>query len=267
MVAVRSALIALPKDGELICFLDGCQDRTLDIVKSISDRRLRIHISEKNVGVVEARRKLVALSKAEYIANLDADDLALPWRFKTQLRHLKSGDCDFIFMTAVLFGKNLKPFAVKPQWPVSLNEKQSDLALAFSNPFVNSSFAGRKALVTQLDGFAGAAEDYALWLKASNAGVRMRRLASYGVLYRVHDSQMTRTAEWQKHHSEDERLAVLKDRHYRRLTRSLGIDSHEFGTELLFAEYANSSFMLLLQNIGLKKLFKRLFNRHFQTSH
>ncbi len=260
--ALRSALLALPSDGELICLLDGCSDRTLDVVKSISDGRLRVEISKLNIGIVEARRRLINLSRAKYIANLDADDIALPWRFKMQLRCLEGGGYDFVFMNAILFGRSLRPFLLKPQWPASLTARQSDLALTFSNPFVNSSFAGLKSVVVQLNGFTGTAEDYGLWLKAAEAGVRMRRMASYGVFYRVHGKQTTRSQQWQEQLAVDESLNSLREKHLERVSGHETKMPSELLRKKIFSEYANSSFMLFLQNIGLKRGLSTWWSKH-----
>lgn len=262
--AVRSALLALPRDGELICFVDGCSDRTFDVLRSISDSRLRVELSEQNLGIVAARRRLIELSRAEYVANLDADDIALPWRFKAQLRRLRAGSCDFLFMNAILFGSSLRPFVLKPQWPVSLDERQSDLALTFSNPFVNSSFAGLKKFVVQLQGFTGNAEDYVLWLNAAEAGVRMRRMAAYGVLYRVHEQQTTKSERWQKLYAVDDSLNSLRAKHLERLSSQEKTTSFELSQESVFDEYAHSSWMLFLQNIGLKRGLSTWWSKRFR---
>ena len=80
-LCLKSALLGLREDDELLVFLDGCSDDTPEKVRAIADSRVRVFESETGVGRSEARNYLIKKSTSNYIAVLDADDIALPWRF------------------------------------------------------------------------------------------------------------------------------------------------------------------------------------------
>lgn len=258
-LALRSALIAAPRDGEIICLLDACSDETRNVVESFTDPRIRLIVSSENLGVKGARARLLELARSPYVANLDADDIVLPWHFKKQLKVLERGKASIVFANAILFGPAIGRISLLPQWPVGLNGNQCDLALVFSNPFINSSMVAKKEALLQLGGFDTMAEDYGLWLKASSAGTPMLRLAGYGVLYRVHPGQLTRSIDWQTRFNTDEGLSNLKTKHFRSIQDSYETASGPPQFDEIWDVYSHSSFALAVQNVGIKKLCLGMF--------
>jgi len=71
---IQSVLDQTYEDFEIIIVNDGSTDKSLDIVKSIEDPRIRI-IDKPNGGVSSARNRGIKEAKYEWICFLDADDL------------------------------------------------------------------------------------------------------------------------------------------------------------------------------------------------
>lgn len=71
--AIRSVLKQTHFDWELIIVDDGSTDGSADVVKTVSDLRIRL-FSQPNGGVSKARNAGVRLARAEWVAFLDADD-------------------------------------------------------------------------------------------------------------------------------------------------------------------------------------------------
>jgi glycosyltransferase involved in cell wall biosynthesis len=88
---------------EIIIINDGSTDRTLELLQSITDQRLKI-FSYKNGGLPVARNRGISHAKGEFISFIDADDLWRPDKLELQLtalqQHPEAGSClqlDFLF--------------------------------------------------------------------------------------------------------------------------------------------------------------------------
>ncbi len=75
---MKSVLNQTFQDFELLIIDDGSTDKSIEIVKSFNDNRIRV-IHQANQGVSIARNRGIAESKGKYIAFIDADDI---WREK-----------------------------------------------------------------------------------------------------------------------------------------------------------------------------------------
>ncbi|BAZ13305.1 family 2 glycosyl transferase [Calothrix sp. NIES-4071] len=73
---------------ELIVINDGSTDRTLELLHSITDERLKI-FSYENGGLPVARNRGISHATGEFIAFLDADDLWTPDKLELQLAALQ----------------------------------------------------------------------------------------------------------------------------------------------------------------------------------
>ena len=62
---------------EVILVNDGSTDNTLELIRSLNDRRITV-INQKNAGVAAARNKGLHFAQGEYIVFFDADDLMTP---------------------------------------------------------------------------------------------------------------------------------------------------------------------------------------------
>jgi glycosyltransferase involved in cell wall biosynthesis len=102
--AIRSILSQTFADFEFLIMDDGSTDRTPAILDRIAaaDRRIRVFRRE-NRGIIATLNELLELARAELIARMDADDIALPHRFAEQVRYLdENPDCVLVASSVVL---------------------------------------------------------------------------------------------------------------------------------------------------------------------
>jgi glycosyltransferase involved in cell wall biosynthesis len=85
---IRSVQQQTFQDFELIIINDGSKDRTVELVESVKDERLKI-FSYENGGVCVARNRGISHATGEFIAFLDADDVWTSDKLKLQLAALK----------------------------------------------------------------------------------------------------------------------------------------------------------------------------------
>ncbi|MCO5063260.1 MAG: glycosyltransferase [Rhizobiaceae bacterium] len=86
--SIRSILNQTFSDFELIVVDDGSVDSTGNIATSISDPRLRYFRLDKNGGTAAAFNFGYSVSNGEYVANMDADDVAFPDRLARQFEFM-----------------------------------------------------------------------------------------------------------------------------------------------------------------------------------
>ncbi len=198
VLAVKSTLRAMNKRSEILILLDGCSDSTETKVRSIKDPRIRVISSTEPLGVARALNQLAAEAKFEILARMDGDDITLPWRFKTQLKAFSKLNPDILFPSHAVFGDPVSP-RLRPSVWCKLNPAESRLALCVSNPFVHPGAMMKKSVYIDLGGYKECpAEDYDLWIRACLANYSIVRIATPGILIRLHGGSVTQNPVWQE---------------------------------------------------------------------
>lgn len=89
--AVESVLAQTFRDFELIAIDDGSTDDSRAILEQFAAADARACVlSRPNTGIVGALNDGVAAARGEFIARMDADDIALPQRFEKQVAYLRA---------------------------------------------------------------------------------------------------------------------------------------------------------------------------------
>lgn len=86
--AIESILSQTFTDFEFLILDDCPEDDRESVVKSYKDKRIKYVKNEKNLGITPSRNKLIDMSKGEYLAVFDHDDISLPTRFEKQVQYL-----------------------------------------------------------------------------------------------------------------------------------------------------------------------------------
>lgn len=86
---VKSVLNQSFKNFEFIIINDASSDSSLEILKKIKDKRIKIISNKYNLGLSKSLNKGIGLACGEYIARMDADDVCLPERLVQQLNFLE----------------------------------------------------------------------------------------------------------------------------------------------------------------------------------
>lgn len=97
--AIRSVQAQTITDWELLVLDDGSSDDTLSIARCLAreDPRIRVLPNEANMGVARTRNRGVELSRGEYVALLDSDDVWLPEKLQRQIERLQTSGADLCY--------------------------------------------------------------------------------------------------------------------------------------------------------------------------
>lgn len=86
--AIDSILNQTFKDFEFLIINDASTDNSKKIILSYEDPRIIYAENKKNLGVTKTLNRGLKLTKAKYIARMDADDISLPERFEKQVEFM-----------------------------------------------------------------------------------------------------------------------------------------------------------------------------------
>jgi glycosyltransferase involved in cell wall biosynthesis len=194
--SIRSLLRALPSTGRVLVRDDGSSDRTSEVVRRESDRRVRLLDDTRPLGIPASRNALLEEVRTPILAVLDADDRAFPWRFRRQVRLLSRG-VDMVFSPVVV---RKPPIPIpRPQLFPALSTAGVSLALLLENPLMHPTMTARADVMRGLGGYrAVAAEDFDLYLRACAAGHSLIRDSVPTVLYLRHSAQITVDPAWNR---------------------------------------------------------------------
>ncbi|MGB9847785.1 MAG: glycosyltransferase [Minisyncoccia bacterium] len=191
--SIKSVLNQTFKKFELLIVIDTGKDdaeflRVYNAVKNClnNDDRARLIINEKNLGLPQSLNKAISLAEGEFIARMDADDIALLHRFETQLNYMKQNPQIDLVGSKVIF--------INPQNQI-LNESKSltketiiKKLCAGISPIPHPTWFFRKSFITKLNYYRPqfqTVEDYELLARAVLNGCQIGFINEPLLKYRV----------------------------------------------------------------------------------
>ena len=188
--SVKSILAQTFKNLEFLIIDDGSTDRTVSIISSFDDQRIRLVHNEKNEGLIASLNKGISLSKGNFIARMDADDIADEQRLSKQLIFFKNnpgvGVC----------GSWMKIIDTGNLYQLPLQHEEIKVAMLFSNPMAHPTVMFNKKFIAKdqlyYDEEYKDAEDYELWPRLIFKTL-FANIPEPLVGYRVHPQQVTQS--------------------------------------------------------------------------
>ena len=120
--AVRSVFAQTCADWELILVDDGSTDDSLNLVRGIDDRRVRVVSDGANRGLCARLNQIAGLAQSKYLARMDADDLMHPERIERQLAFLDANpSVDLLDSATYTMDDDLTPLGIRGEHPLDCN--------------------------------------------------------------------------------------------------------------------------------------------------
>jgi glycosyltransferase involved in cell wall biosynthesis len=199
--AVRSVFAQSDPDWELVAVDDGSTDGTGGLLARLAaeDPRLRV-IHVPHGGIVRALNAGLEASRAPLIARMDADDACMPERLARQRAMLDARpELGLVACRVAHQGDAAHAtagYAVHVDW---LNDQVSEDDIALhrfvESPLAHPSVMFRREWVDRLGGYREGPfpEDYELWLRWLDAGVRMAKVPETLLVWHDLPGRLSRT--------------------------------------------------------------------------
>ena len=255
--AVESILAQRFTDFELIAINDGSTDGSGAILRELAARDTRIVLVERpNDGLVSALNEGIESARAEFIARMDADDVAMPERFALQhARMVQEPELAVLGSLIRVMDKDGDSIHLG-KYP--LTAKAAARCLERGCPVSHPAVMMRRDAVLKAGGYRKAfshAEDYDLWLRMSDLGYAIANLPQPLLNYREHGANVSQV------HREVQGQLTIMARLSHRARKARQLDPFE-GVETIDAGFVQALPPYLRQGLDAE-LF---VNRHARLS-
>ena len=175
---------------QLVVVRDGPVNPTLGAVLSNAQQRLGASMTlvelDQNVGLGAALNAGLEQCKCKYVARMDADDISFPDRFERQIAFLEeSPDVDVVGSSAIEIDESGVEGVVR--------RVPGDHAAIFDSlwacPMIHPSVMFRRYRLIEVGGYNPTLrrrQDYELWFRAAEQGLRFANIRDPLLLYRFH---------------------------------------------------------------------------------
>jgi glycosyltransferase involved in cell wall biosynthesis len=205
--AIESVLAQSHRDFELVAVDDGSTDESPTILRAFAaaDRRLRV-IRQANGGGARARNRALRAARAEWIVNLDQDDVMLPHRLERQLAFLATHPGVKVFSCRAYYANTEgRTFGRTKCEPITTPEDFKRHVAANQPIGINHPAAMmHRPTILEVGGYRPqfeGAEDLDLWNRVAERGHLVLQQDEVLMKYRIHRSSVmaSRTRQsWQK---------------------------------------------------------------------
>jgi hypothetical protein len=181
---------------EIVAIDDGSGDRTWAILQDRAgrDSRMRAFRAETNVGLIRTLNAAIPRCRGEYIARMDADDVAMPDRLQTQVAYLDAHpEVDLVSCSLTFIDHADRVVGQQPAWTTT--PAGCRYVSAFATPISHPGVMGRRSCFEDF-GYSSApaalhTEDYELWCRLIRAGKRLANIRRPLLRYRISSGRVS----------------------------------------------------------------------------
>jgi glycosyltransferase involved in cell wall biosynthesis len=191
--AVESILGQTFGDFELL-IEDNSTDSTTAILERYAARDRRIHVDIRpRRGLVAALNDLIDRARGEFLARMDADDIAMPDRFARQVAYLR-GHPECVLVGSRVWEADAEGDPLGEYPTLSDHEEIDAFHFRMQGPaLIHPSIMMRRDAVLAVGKYRGSQiEDVDLYLRLAERG-RLARLPEFLLKYRIHANNASRS--------------------------------------------------------------------------
>lgn len=208
--AIDSILAQSFKPFEFLIIDDGSTDRSVEIIESYRDPRIRFVRNSQNLGITPTLNRGIRMASCELIARMDADDVSHPQRLQKQFAYMKRNPrCALLSTWARVISEDNKL--------IRLERYRSNFYyynLTFECWMYHPTVMFRKSAVEQIGMYAMPySEDYDLFWRMS-ARFQIANLAEALVDYRVSSTSLNTVLKKAEYDIANEQNVLRNIRYY-----------------------------------------------------
>lgn len=190
--AVASIVAQSIQDWELVVVEDPSDRPAGDVLRAFGDRRIRHILNQTRTGQLAQRNRTLQEARGEFIAFMDSDDVAHPFRLVKQLNFLRLRPEIGVVGCQIAVINSDDCVVGYRSFPV-LHEEIFRAARRIV-PLCQPSVMMRRKVIETHGGYEWAevpfALEYALWSRLLRAGVRFANVPEPLLYYRIHQGQI-----------------------------------------------------------------------------
>jgi len=175
-----------PLDAAIVAILDTYKD----------DHRLRKVVHDKRKGLVTSLNEGISISKGQYIARADSDDISFPNRLEYQLDFLTANQNHLVGSWAYVIDEQGK---IKGKLILPVSPEAIRRLMMMHNMILHGSVLIKKEVLKNIGLYNPAfygSEDYELWLRMLSKGYSLGNCPEYLICLRENPDSITRGKAW-----------------------------------------------------------------------
>lgn len=237
--ALESVLNQSFSDFEFIIIDDASSDNTDKILKSCTDKRLRLYKNKQQCGCTFNYHNAQNLAQGEFTAHIDDDDIWHKDKLAKQIEFMNRHPEITLSGTFIeTFGENRRP-----SWVFDTDSIKLDFMINFYNPICHSSVIFRNSFIQEncinYDMNKLCAQDYDLYKQIILNGGTLANMPEVLIQYRMHKIRLTdvkETQDIQSNNAEKIKKELLKrflsDEETEKITEQMtGFPFNEYNTD------------------------------------
>ncbi|MHC0046074.1 glycosyltransferase family 2 protein [Vibrio campbellii] len=166
---LRSIFAQTYEDWEIIAIDDGSQDKSLDILMSINDPRVKVFHDGRNRKLAYRLNEINERAKSDFILRMDSGDMCSPRRIERQLNFIRSYGLDIVSTQIAVVDTNNNVLNLR---------KSLDHSITLKNYLKFGSSIGHPTILTKSSWSKNnkystlnkRTEDYELWIRSISNG-------------------------------------------------------------------------------------------------
>ncbi|UOQ87050.1 glycosyltransferase family 2 protein [Gracilibacillus salinarum] len=187
------------KNLEILLVNDGSTDKSVEVINSFNDPRIKLINNEKNMGIPFSRNVGLTRAAGDYLVIMDSDDISVRTRVEEQVKYMENNpEIDAAGSYYIKFNdsneRKIRPSNfTKPE--------ELKIELMFFNPIANPSAIVRMNTVSKhkltysLEHFVS--QDYGFWAQLSKVG-KISIIPEYLLKYRSGHENITKKSKANK---------------------------------------------------------------------